>query len=162
MGVIGQESRQPPTVFIASYLEHLREAEEVAGGMEAEFEGPWRVEESGPEWAVLRQWESLEAGHRPVARLRSQAAALLLAALLPALGREVLYRLREDEGGFVLVNAGEEVGEMFRFHDRVAESIHLVDQLVRSPRALTYLLRAAGPTTQELVGQMLAEGAAAR
>jgi hypothetical protein len=106
---------------------------------------------------VLRQWESLELGHRPVARMRSPEAALLLAALLPALGREVLYRLREGEGGFVLENAGEKVGEVFRFHDRVAESIHLVEQLIRSPQALTYLLRAAGPTTQELVGQMLAK-----
>jgi hypothetical protein len=156
MEVIGWEAQQPLTVFVASYLERLHEAEETAGGQEAEMEGPWRVEEAGKEWAVLRQWESLDSGHRPVARLRSQEVALLLAALLPALGREALYRLREGEGGFVLENAGEEVGEVFRFHDRVAESLHLVEQLVRSPRALTYLLRAAGPTAQELVGQMLA------
>lgn len=152
-----RHSQQPSTVFVPSYLERLRETDEVAGGLAAEMEGPWQVQMEGPEWVVLRQWESLEAGHRPVARLRSQEAALLLAALLPALGREVLYRLRETEGGFVLENAGEEVGEVFRFHDRVAESIHLVEHLVRSPRALTYLLRAAGPTAQELVGQMLAE-----
>ena len=143
-------------MFVATYLERLHEAEEAAGGLEAELEGPWRVEEAGEEWAVLRQWESLVSGHRPAARLRSQEAALLLAALLPALGREVLYRLREGEGGFVLENAGVEVGEVFRFHDRVAESLHLVEHLVRSPRALTYLLRAAGPAAQELVGQMLA------
>jgi len=158
MEEIGRQSeQQPPTVFVAGYLERLHEAEETAGGAEAELEGPWRVEEDGAGWAVLRQWESLAAGHRPVARLRTQEAALLLAALLPGLGREVLYRLREAGGGFVLENAGEEVGEVFRFHDRVAESIHLVEQLVRSPRALTYLLRAAGPTAQEMVGQMLAE-----
>jgi hypothetical protein len=156
MEEVGREM-QPPTVFVASYLEHLHEAEEVAAGQEAELEGPWRVEEAGEEWAVLRQWESLNLGHRPVARLRSHEAALLLAALLPALGREVLYRLREGDGRFVLENAGAEIGQVFRFHDRVAESLHLVEQLVRSPRALTYLLRAAGPTAQELVGQMLAE-----
>ncbi|HKH49578.1 MAG TPA: hypothetical protein VKM72_33370 [Thermoanaerobaculia bacterium] len=158
MKVIGRESQQPSTVFVPSYLERLREAEETAGGLAAEFEGPWRVEGAGEEWAVLRHWESLEAGHQPLARLRTQEAALLLAALLPALGREVVYRLREGGSGFVLENAGEEVGEVFRFHDRVAESIHLVEHLTRSPRALTYLLRAAGPTAQELVGQMLAEG----
>ena len=157
MSEIRQDSRQPPTVFLTSYLERLQEAEEVGGGMEAELEGPWRVEKVGEEWAVLRHWEQLELGHRPVARLRTEEAALLLAALLPALGRQVLYRLREGEEGFVLENGGEEVGEVFRFHDRVAESVHLVDQLIRSPRALTYLLRAAGPTAQELVGQMLAE-----
>ena len=157
MEVTGRELRQAPTVFVSSYLERLHEAEEVAGGREAELEGPWRVEEAGEGWAVLRHWESLDFGHRPVARLRSQETALLLAALLPALGRDVLYRLREGEGGFVLESAGEEAGEVFRFHDRVAESLHLVEQLVRSPRALTYLLRAAGPTAQELVGQMLAE-----
>lgn len=156
MEEIRRETEQAPTVFVASYLERLHEAEEVAGGQEAELEGPWRVEEAGEEWTVLRQWESLNSGHRPVARLRSQEAALLLAAVLPALGREVLYRLREREGGSVLENAGEEVGEVFRFHDRVAESLHLAEQLIRSPRALTYLLRAAGPTAQELVGQMLA------
>jgi len=159
MEEIGRQSeQQPPTVFVTSYLERLHETEETAGGLEAELEGPWRVEEDGAGWVVLRQWESLAAGHRPVARLRTEEAALLLAALLPALGREVLYRLREGGGGgFVLENAGAEVGEVFRFHDRVAESIHLVEQLVRSPRALTYLLRAAGPTAQEMVGQMLAE-----
>ena len=155
---IGREMEQPSTVFVASYLERLHEAEEAAGGQEAELEGPWRVEEAGEEWAVLRHWERLEAGHQPVARLRSQEAALLLAAVLPALGREVLYRLRERDGASVLESAGEEVGEVVRVHDRVAESLHLVEQLVRSPRALTYLLRAAGPTAQELVGQMLAEG----
>jgi hypothetical protein len=156
MEEIGRESGQAPTVFVASYLEQLHEAEETAGRQEAELEGPWRVEEDREELAVLRQWESLHSGHRPVARLRSQEAALLLAAVLPALGREVLYRLRERDGGSVLENAGEEVGEVFRVHDRVAESLHLVEQLIRSPRALTYLLRAAGPTAQELVGQMLA------
>jgi hypothetical protein len=158
MGEVGRNLQQPQTVFVSSYLERLREAEETAGGREAELEGPWRVEETGEEWAVLRCWESLELGHRPVARLRSQESAWLLAALLPALGRDVLYRLREAGDGYVLENAGEEVGEVTHFHDRVAESIHLVEQLVRSPRALTYLLRAAGPAAQELVGQMLAEG----
>ena len=157
MSEIRQEPRQPTTVFVASYLERLQEAEEVGGGMEAELEGPWRVEKRGEEWAVLRHWERLELGHRPVARLRTEEAALLLAALLPALGRQMLYRLREGGEGFVLENGGEEVGEVFRFHDRVAESVHLMDQLIRSPRALTYLLRAAGPTAQELVGRMLAE-----
>lgn len=157
MEEVGREMRQPPTVFVAGYLERLQEAEEGAGGVEAELEGPWRVEKVGEEWVVLRHWERRELGHRPVARLRTEESALLLAALLPALGRQVLYRLREEGDGFVLENGGEEVGEVFRFHDRVAEAVHLVDQLIRSPRALTYLLRAAGPTAQELVGQMLAE-----
>jgi hypothetical protein len=156
MGVMGQEKSHPATVFVPSYLERLREMDET-GGTEAEFEGPWRVEEAGEEWVVLRHWESLAAGHRPVARLRSPEPALLLAALLPALGRDLLYRVRETGGGYVLENAGEAVGEVLRFHDRVAESLHLVEHLVRSPRALTYLLRAAGPATQELIGQMLAE-----
>lgn len=150
----------PSTVFVSEYLNRLRESDEGPGGAEAELEGPWRVEADGDRWAVVRDWERLEHGHRPLAILRSRERALVLAALLPALGREVLVRLRDAEDGYVLESGGEEEGEIFRYHDRLAEGVHLIGHLIRSPRSLAHLLRAAGPTAQELVGQMLAEGEA--
>ena len=45
MEEIGRESGQPPTVFVASYLEQLREAEETADLWRFHSLGGTRVEE---------------------------------------------------------------------------------------------------------------------
>ena len=60
----------PPNAFTPEYLEEVRGHNEPLTAAEAEFAGPWKVEPVPGRpglVAVLRQWESLEAGDEPFA-----------------------------------------------------------------------------------------------
>src|SRR4051794_22771957 len=86
--------------FAPDYLARLREQEEVLTAAEAELAGPWKTEDVPGKpgaVAVLRVWEELDAGDRPVAVWWHEETARLLTLLLPALDREPLFHLVEGE-----------------------------------------------------------------
>src|SRR5258708_29588524 len=97
--------------FTADFLSSLDEIGEPDGAHEADVAGPWVVvpvpRRSGAGFAVLREWESLEAGDVPYAVFRRREIALLAAAVLPATGREPLFRLDTEPAadGFALLTA---------------------------------------------------------
>ena len=87
--------------FSPTYLARLREQDETLTAAEAELAGPWKSEPVPGKpgaVAVLRAWEDLAAGDRPVAVLWQEERASLLTLLFPLLDREpsLLYRGRRD------------------------------------------------------------------
>ena len=158
----------PPSdnAFTPEHLARLREQEEVLTAAEAEMAGPWKEEpvRGKPRAvAVLRVWEELDAGDRPVAVWRHPETARLLTILLPALDREPLFYIEEGETpeGFpVLATYGEQgpqvAGWFARNEPRWAEGLHLLEALIRSPLALATMLEAAGPGAEEQVGRIRA------
>ncbi|HZF08096.1 MAG TPA: hypothetical protein VFE33_04825 [Thermoanaerobaculia bacterium] len=158
----------PPleNAFALSYLAHLREQDEVLTAAEAEMAGPWKLEPVPVKpgaVAVLREWEGLDAGDRPVAVWWHEETARLWTVLLPALDREPLFHLVEGEtadGYPVLAIYGEQgpqvAGWVDRYEPRWVEGLHLLEAIVRSPLALATLLEAAGPGAEEQVGRIRA------
>ncbi len=155
--------------FTPTYLARLREREEVLTAAEAEMAGPWKAEPVRGKpgaVAVLRQWEDLDAGDRPVAVWWHEETARLLTILLPAIDREPLFYLQEEEtpeGYAVIATYGEQgpqiAGWLDRFEPRWVEALHLLEAIVRSPLALATLLEAAGPGAEEQVGRIRARRA---
>ncbi len=158
----------PPldNAFAPGYLARLREQDEVLTAAEAEMAGPWKEEPvlgKPGAVAVLRVWEELDAGDRPVAVWWHPETARLLTVLFPALDREPLFHLEEGEtpdGYPVLATYGEQgpqvAGWFDRYEPRWAEGLHLLEAIVRSPLALATLLEAAGPAAEEQVGRIRA------
>ena len=152
--------------FSPTYLARLREQDEVITAAEAELAGPWKLEPVAGKpgaVAVLRAWEALDAGDRPVAVWWHPERARLFTILLPALDREPLFHLEEEataEGYPVLAVYGEQgpqvAGWIDRFEPRWVEALHLLEAIVRSPQALATLLEAAGPGAEEQVGRIRA------
>jgi hypothetical protein len=152
--------------FAPAYLARLREQDEAITAAEAELAGPWKIEPMPGKpgaVAVLRQWEDLAAGDRPVAVVWHEELALLLSVLFPVLDREPRFYIEEGESadGYALVGMygeqGSQVAGWFdRWEPRFAEGLHLVEALLRSPWALATLLEAAGPGAEEQVGKIRA------
>src|SRR4029077_12526494 len=87
----------------------------------------------------------------------------LLAIALPITEREPLFTLddRETPEGFALAavygeQGAQPAGWLRRYEPRLAEALHLLEGVVRSPRALADLLEAAGPVAVEQGGKILA------
>src|SRR3954465_5293470 len=152
--------------FSPFYLSLLRDRDDALTAAEAELAGPWKIEPvPGRPGAVpiLRLWEDLAKGDRPVAVLWHLETARLLAVLLPAIDREPLFHLAEQETpeGYPLVavygeQGPQEAGWLDRYEPRWAEGLHLLEAVVRSPWALAALLEAAGPGAEEQVGRIRA------
>jgi hypothetical protein len=156
----------PPleNAFAPAYLARLREQDETLTAAEAEMAGPWKREPVPGKpgaVAVLREWEDLDAGDRPVAVWWHEETARLLSILLPALDREPFFYIEEGEtpdGYPVLSVYGEQgpqvAGWLDRYEPRWAEGLHLLEAIVRSPLALATLLEVAGPGAEEQVGRI--------
>jgi hypothetical protein len=152
--------------FAPAYLARLREQEEVLTAAEAEMAGPWKevpLRGKPGAVAVFREWEDLDAGDRPVAVWWHEETARLWSLLLPAIEREPLFHLQEEEtldGYPVVAVYGEQgpqvAGWLDRYEPRWVEALHLLEAIVRSPRALAALLEAAGPGAEEQVGRIRA------
>jgi hypothetical protein len=152
--------------FSRALLALLRERDEVLTASEAEFAGPWKCEavtDRPGAVAVLRDWESLDHGDVPEAVFWHDQQALLLTVALPAVEREPLFHLSEEQvaEGFAISavygEQGSQVAGWFRsFNPRVVEALHLLECVVRSPAALAALLEAAGCTAVEQAGQIVA------
>jgi hypothetical protein len=99
----------PRNAFTADFLSRLDEIAEPDGAHEADAAGPWTIRPvpygGGTGFGLLREWESLGAGDVPYAVFRQRETALLAAAVLPATGREPLFRLdtEPDAAGFPLL-----------------------------------------------------------
>src|SRR4051812_7846867 len=163
---INPATRSLENLFSPTFLELLREREEVLTASEAELAGPWKCE-SDPgrpgAVAVLRQWESVDHQDAPEAVLWHDETALLLTAVLPALDREPLFHLSDQEvpeGYTVSAVFGEQglqvAGWLRHYKPEAVEALHLLECVVRSPAALAALLEAAGCTAIEQAGQIVA------
>ena len=108
-----ESDRRQGNAFTVEFLQRLDEIREPDGAHEADVAGPWAIRpvlyRGATGFAVLREWESLEngAGDVPYAVFGRRELALLAAAVLPATGREPLFRLatEPDAEGFPLVAA---------------------------------------------------------
>ena len=153
-------------VFSPAFLAAIREREEVLTAAEAEFSGPWRCEpvKGRPgAVAVLREWESAEGRDLPEAVMWHSETALLLATILPAMGREPLFHLSEESGaeGFAVravygEQGSEVVGWLRRYEPEVVAALHLAEYLARTPAAMAAVLEASGWGAIEQVGTILA------
>jgi hypothetical protein len=161
--------------FTADFLNRLDESGEPDGAHEADVTGPWTIQpvsyRGSAGFALLREWESLEAGDAPYAVFRRRETALLAAAVLPATGRELLLRLdtEPDADGFPLLAcpaagaaraapagiAADPAGHLRDFDEGLAGALHVAAALVRSPTALARLLEAAGLVALEQAGRIL-------
>ena len=148
--------------FSPSFLHRIGQRDEPPSAGEADVAGPWRIlEMPGKRFDVFRLGESPERGHRPTAVFGERWLALLAAAVLPGTGRDAAFRLPKEAGpdGFAVEtgNGGEPVGSLALFDERLIEALHVVERLVRSPKALANVLEAAGPLTLERAGALLDE-----
>jgi hypothetical protein len=95
-----ENERRSRNAFTTDFLSRVDEIGEPDGAHEADVAGPWVIvpvrQRGGAGFAVLREWESLEDGDLPYAIFRRRETALLAAAMLPATGREPVYRLATD------------------------------------------------------------------
>src|SRR4029078_12620812 len=95
------EPTAPPNAFTQDFLARRHEETETETPWQALWTGPWTVRDHAAGGAVWRSWEDPAQGHTPTAVLPSRRRGELLAALLPALAREVIYEVgseREDLG----------------------------------------------------------------
>ncbi len=117
-----ESDRRQGNAFNVEFLQRMDEIGEPDGAHEADVAGPWAVRpvlyHGGTGFAVLREWESLRekgaggagtgnAPDVPYAVFRRRELALLTAAVLPATGRELLFRLdtEPDAHGFPVIAA---------------------------------------------------------
>ena len=106
-----ESDRRQGNAFTIDFLQRMDEIGEPDGAHEADVDGPWAVRpmlyRGGTGFGVLREWESLEAGDAPYAVFGRREMALLAAAVLPATGRELLFRLETepDAHGFPVIAA---------------------------------------------------------
>jgi hypothetical protein len=156
----------PPNAFTPEYLEEVRGQNEPLTAAESEFAGPWKVEPVAGRpglVAVVRQWESLEAGDEPFALFWHEEQARRCAAILPAVGREPLFALGDEPEpeGFPLVHVyGEQgpqvAGWLTRSHPEVLAALHLAEVLARRPLDLAEIAATAGGGALGQIGRILA------
>lgn len=154
-------NQQHGTAFSEEFLKRLHERDDDSStAQEADLAGPWDVESASGGYAVIRS--GLGAAD-PLAFFSRRDNALLVAALLPAVGAEPLWGLsteHTDEGFALETRWGDQwvvpAGFLSQYKPELVETLHLADSLIRSPRSLALLLEAAGPTALRLAGQYLA------
>lgn len=152
----------PPNALDPRFLARLIELDEPPTGAEAGLSGPWKVARTAEGYAVLRDWEEPRLGDRPAGVMEEAETAQLLAALLPAGGREPLFHLRPERepAGYALEAVHGEsgnrvVGRLADFDPEVARLLHVGQYLARTPAALAAVARAAGPLALAMVGRIL-------
>jgi hypothetical protein len=156
--------RPSPSIFTPAFQALLEGLDEPLTAAEADLAGPWKLEPAEPgEVAVLREWESREAGDLPRAVFRHEETAALAVLALPLLGREPLFHLAEEpgpKGHAVTAVFGEQgpqaVGWLEQHEPALLGALHLLEGLVRSPKALAQLLRIAGGLALRQAGRILA------
>jgi hypothetical protein len=151
---------KPLNAFIPEILRWLAERElDLCSAAEAEVAGPWKVVPlSLGDFGLFQVGESPEEGDLPAATLTSFENALLTAAILPGTGRDPLYRLNPEETpqGFAIESAGEVVGHIPLYMPAVAEALHVVGCVLRSPAALARVLQAGSGPGLARAGRVLA------
>jgi hypothetical protein len=159
-------TRRPFNAFSQDFLKNDAERDEPSGGDEPEAEGPWVVLPAGAgewEWPEAHgMWalgERPERGDAPALVGAHRTTTLLSAVVRPVIGREPFYRLGEKKwrGGFALIHDGQAHGWMEIFHPEWALGLSVLEQVARSPQAVSVLLDAAGPTCRRRAGAILLE-----
>jgi hypothetical protein len=168
-----ESDRRQANAFTVDFLRRLDEIGEPDGAHEADVAGPWTVRpvlyRGGPGFAVLREWESLPEGAEgaeraepaagaargagrtgdiPYAVFRRREVALLAAAVLPATGRELLFRLdtEPDADGFPVIAS-------------VTVSPRRAEAAARSAETLARTSREAATPPTRATPEMIAAGA---
>ena len=155
-------TRHPFNAFHPDFLHLFGERDEPPTAGEADVAGPWHVEPVGPHFGLFRAGESAAAGHRPTATFISPFYALLAAAILPGIGRDLAFRLstEPDQEGFAVESRGDwgkTIGWLEFFDERLVEALHVALCLLASPACLTFLLEAAGAVALDRSGTLLYE-----
>jgi hypothetical protein len=89
----------PFPVISPEYLKWLSDQrdDEPRTACESDYAGPWRILRlPAGDYGLLRLGEHPDRGDLPAAVVPRREDALLLAALLPGIGRDPLYRLRTE------------------------------------------------------------------
>jgi len=147
-------SMRPGNVFTPSFLDRLQtEAGESDHAAEADLAGPWSVRPQGPRWSVTAEGEE-----EPEVVAESHETAMLLAALLPGVGRSRLVELRSEpaaEGFPLLAVSGELLAHLRHDFQDLAHAMHVVECLRRSPLELARFLFSTRASSLERAGRIL-------
>jgi hypothetical protein len=137
----------------------LSERDESRTAAEAEVFGPWKVLPLPDGTHGLFRWGEAADEEFPTAAFKLREDALLAAAVLPATGRDPLYRLRPEgkPHGFDVEAGGEVVGRVLLFNEDLVAGLHFLATIHRSPAALAYFLEACSGLTLHHAGQFLLE-----
>ncbi len=143
---------------------------------EVDFAGPWHVEKwEGEGWETRWRTQARDlwavihnAGGKPFAVLDSRETALLIAAILPAVGREPIYEFEYDDDGdgrpALKTMRGDrgysKLGELWNTDEpeRLSIALDVVHGLLVSPLSLALFLQAAPREGLELAGKFAAQG----
>jgi hypothetical protein len=163
----GVAGHRPANAFTPDFLEDMSHRDAPQSESEVQWAGPYVVRETVSGFGVFHEWErsagEATPGDAPLGTFELREHALLAAAMFPAIGREPLFRLNPQDhpdGYAVETIFGEKwvqlAGRLRYFETEVPRALHFAEALVRSPQALASLLEAAGATTLERVGKILA------
>lgn len=148
----------PRNAFVQEYLALLEERDEPMTAAEADYAGPWHVQDyARGGHAVLRSGEAVGPGIDPYALFGPLEVAQLAAAVLPGTGREKRYRIGTDEDagqGYPVFRAGELVGHVRLFDEELITALNVLDALLASPYDFAWLLEAAGGLALHHVGRI--------
>lgn len=151
---------ETPNAFAADFLRQMAEQDsEPDTALEADTAGSAQVVPlPGLGFAVLREDESLDEGDPPIAVVEDRSVGLLLAAALPASGREPTYRLgpQAEARGYPLYSHGRNAGHLSLFDEGLVAVLNGFDSLARTPRNLALVLEAIGGIALLRVGRILA------
>jgi hypothetical protein len=148
--------------FLRWLAENLERDAAPRTSSESDFAGPWRIlRPPGGDHGLFRRGESPDRDDQPTAIAPSREDALLLAAILPGIGRDPLYRLRTepDPQGFAIEADGDVIGHLALFNPDVTAALHVVACLTRSPDSFARLFEAASGTTLAHAEKILRERA---
>lgn len=143
----------PPNAFSASFIRRIRGIDWPVSLSEGLLAGPWEVFSiDGEVWIVQH-----EAGELPFAVCHHRETAMMLAAILPAAGREPVYELVETELMTMFGDRGfESIARLNYDEEQILRPLHTAHCLLVSPESLAYLLLAAPPETVARAGLIMA------
>jgi hypothetical protein len=156
----------PPNAFTSTFLRRFDDHDEPITAAEADFAGPWSIEEiPGRGFGLFRTGESHARGFHPTAVFTTRWLAIVVAAILPGVGRDPYLSLEKDagpEGYAVLLHGlhgrapgGKVVGHLPRFDEPLIDAANGALFLLRSPESLAWLLEAAGSICLARCGAIL-------
>lgn len=152
----------PANAFTEDYLALLNERDEPITAAEADYAGPWSIDDLPQGGHTVRR----AGGDHPYAVFSRLEMAQVAAAVLPGTGREKRYRLGRDEEpgrGYPILRSGETVGYVELFDEDLVVALNVIDALLASPNDLAWLLEAAGGLALQHVGRIsMARAAASR
>ncbi|MES1240524.1 MAG: hypothetical protein ABUT39_02795 [Acidobacteriota bacterium] len=150
----------PANAFTEDYLALLNERDEPITAAEADYAGPWSVDDlPHGGHSVSRAGRDL-----PYAVFSMLELAQVAAAVLPGTGREKKYKLGRDEEpgrGYPIFRSGETVGYVELFDEDLVVALNVIDALLASPHDFAWLLEAAGGLALQHVGRISMARAAA-